>query len=201
MNRGELSHGSLLPGLQRAIRASVTLACMTLIAQPALARGKPVIVRSTAQAVVLAPLSLVKVDTLDFGMIVPQGLAGTVIANPATRVCTVTGPIVHAGRCQPALIAGMVSARTQFKIELQGNTNLTGPGAAMLLDTFTLVPVTGMAFVGAANPAGAARGQVTLRVTSTTRLFTFAIGGTLHVNANQAPGVYRGTFSMQANYQ
>lgn len=185
----------------RAFCAAWALAFAGLIPASAQAKNSPAVASGTADAVVLTPLTLLKVEDMVFGKIVAKPQAGTVILNPANSICTVTGSILHFGACQPAVMAGMVGNRTTFKIEVQGNTTLTGPGRAMLLDTMTLVPRTGLAIVGAGTPLSAASGNATLRVTTTTRIFTFGIGGTLHVNANQAPGVYVGTVSIQANYQ
>lgn len=187
-----------------AIRALCTLAVFavaTLSAMPVFAKEKATVVTS-ARAVVLASLSLLKVDDLDFGKIAARPTTGTVVANPTTKTCTVTGPIIHAGICQLAKFAGRVGSRTQFKVEVQGNTTLRGPsGQAMLLDSMTLAPGDGLSYAGAANPSLAASGNVPLRVTTPSGMFTFFVGGTLHVNANQQPGVYVGTISIQANYQ
>jgi hypothetical protein len=184
----------------RALCAVLTLAIFGMSVAPVQAREK-VTVSGRAQAVVLTTLSIIKVNDLVFGKIAARSVAGTVIANPVTQTCTVTGPIVRVGTCQMAVFAGRVGNRTTFKVEVQGNTTLRGPGGTIVLDRMTLAPGDGLAYAGAANPALAASGNVPLRVTTPTGMFTFRVGGTLHVNANQAPGVYTGTFSLQANYQ
>jgi hypothetical protein len=39
------------------------------------------------------------------------------------------------------------------------------------------------------------------RIASTNGMFQFAVGATLRVRANQQPGQYVGTFSVNVNYQ
>ncbi len=66
----------------------------------------------------------------------------------------------------------------------------------MTVDTFTIrvvdmSPVTGG---GNGNPPGT---MGRYRILNDSGIGRFRIGGTLHVNANQAPGVYTGTLTMQ----
>ena len=60
------------------------------------------------------------------------------------------------------------------------SVRLTSGGSSMTLDTFTR------------TPADAYYGQDTL---------TLIVGGTLHVNANQAPGAYSGTFPVTLSWE
>jgi len=66
-------------------------------------------------------------------------------------------------------------------ISFSSGNSLTGPGVAMALGTF----ITDAGIAPSFPPGG---------------ILIFHIGATLSVNANQAPGLYQGTYSVTANY-
>lgn len=189
--------------LRRGLRALFMLLASVLtllIAPAALAQsGSNPSITSTAQATVVGPGSIVKIDDLDFGKIVARPTAGTVILNPATNVCTVTGAILHVGGCQAANFAGLGRRNFFVRITVSSPTNLTGPGQTMVMDTMTLDTSPDLLF----SPLGNGNGNASrrYRIVSTNGIYNFQVGGTLRVNANQAPGIYSGTFTVTAQYQ
>ena len=184
----------------RALLALLACACAMAIAPAALARsGSTPPVTSTARATVVSPGSIVKINDLDFGKIVARPTAGTVILNPATNVCTVTGAILHIGGCQAANFAGLGRRNFFVRITVSSPTNLTGPGQAMVMDTMTLDTSPDLLYVPLGNGSGNASRRY--QIVSLNGIYNFQVGGTLRVNANQAPGRYSGTFTVTAQYQ
>jgi spore coat protein U-like protein len=187
---------------QRTMRgfcALTALAGASLMAVPAQAGG--VQASSNAQATVVAPLSLIKIQDLRFGRIVARTTAGTVTVNPDTGVCTVTGPILETGGCQFAQFAGMGTRRMTLRMQIPTTVTLTGPGGAtMVADTFTLGLSPDLTYIGG-NGHGLGNGNRRYTINPNSGIFTFRIGGRLNVGANQASGVYTGSFSVTVQYQ
>lgn len=165
-------------------------------AQPALAaphdtaKGK-----AKAQAVILRRLSFIKVQDLDFGHIVPAATAGTVVLAPdGTR--TTTGAVrAVGGNAKPAIFAGYGDFLGNVTIRMNANTTtLTRVGGTqtMTMDTF---------IIGSTPQQQLTTTIKTFYIGSSSGMFTFPVGATLRVNANQAPGTYTGTFSITLNYQ
>lgn len=200
MTRGH-SFGSQL--LQRGLRAffALLVGALAMVNSPAaLAQNGPTPpVTSTARVTVVSPASLVKINDLDFGKIAAQSTAGNVILNPNTNVCTTTGTIIHIGSCRAANFAGLGRRNFFVRFTVSSPTNLTGPGQAMVMDTMTLDTAPDLLYSPLGNGNGA--GNQRWRIVSLTGIFNLQVGGTLHVNANQAPGQYSGTFTVTANYQ
>lgn len=156
---------------------------------------------ANAQATIVAPLILVKEQDLDFGRIVPRATAGTVTADPNSAGCTMTGGLIHQGACQFAQFAGMGTKKMTVRIQVPASITLNGPaGATMLVDTITLGTAPELQFIGG-NGNGVGNGNRRYEIVSNSGIFTFRVAGRLNVNANQRPGVYTGTFSVQVQYQ
>jgi hypothetical protein len=149
---------------------------------------------------ILTPLSIVKGADLDFGGIVRPSSAGTVILAPTpVPTCTTTGGLIRTGPCQPAAFYGYGSPNQVIRINQPNWPLVVSNGAQTMTITGrvlngdpNLVHVSG-------NPNG--NGSVRYRIVSANGLFSFRIGGTLNVAANQAYGVYTGTFSVTVDYQ
>jgi len=76
-----------------------------------------------------------------------------------------------------------------------------------VLDTLTVSGLNGALFVGNGNSNGRGLGLIQgngnnnrFRISGVGGVFDFGIGGTLHVNANQTPGIYRGTVTVTVTY-
>lgn len=182
--------------LARRLRVAFACAVASLaVAMPAGAKET-----GTAQmsARIDTPIIIVNSADMDFGKIAYAPTAGTVVMSAtASSTCGTTGGLVRTGTCRAAKFEG--SVRFLFNLQVTqpaGNSiNLSGPGGAtMRLDNFTY---------------GAGPGMLDLGQTGTNHRFwilnlngsySFYMGGTLRVGANQMPGVYNGTFEIQLNY-
>lgn len=193
MPRGRFRH---------AIRAAcaVLVLALSVLLSPA-AQAQVATATGSSTAVVVAPLSLVKVQDLNFGRIAARPTAGTVTVNVNTGGCTVTGGLIHQGACQFAEFAGQGTRRMRVRIQIPTTVTITGPGGAtMLVDTMTLGTAPDLVFIGG-NGNGLGNGNRRYEITSPTGIFTFRVAGRLNVGANQAPGVYSGTFPVTVQYQ
>ena len=183
-----------------AFRAFLALLMLALFAAPVQAKEKATATAS-AQATVVAPLTLVKVTDLNFGRVAARPTAGTVTVNVNTGACTTTGGIIHQGACQYAEFAGMGTRRMTTRIQVPASITLTGPaGATMLVDAITLGTAPELQFIGG-NGNGLGSGNRRYEIVSNTGIFTFRVAGRLNVGANQRPGVYTGTFFVSVQYQ
>lgn len=139
-------------------------------------------VNAQASATVVAPVTLVKTADLLFGSVAPASFApGTVTIYPAGgRISTnVVLSSMHLGNPASFYLTGNPGAG--FSINLPSSITLTGPGNSMQLTTFTSSPAS----TGSFNASGNA---------------TINVGGTLTIGANQAAGVYSGSFSITVDY-
>ena len=185
----------------RNLSAGLVLGAAVLSASAASARGTPVVVVASARATVVTTLTVVKVQDLSFGRIVPRPQLGTVTVDQNTGACTVTGPILEVGRCQYAQFAGMGSKNLGARI------SLTGPGQAMVLDNIKLGTNSSISFSGNTNANGQGVGLTRggnaekYTIVSNSGIYVLNVGGRLTVNANQAPGLYTGSITISVQYQ
>jgi Domain of unknown function (DUF4402) len=197
MNRGVSKRCDRTRPRLRWLSAAVAVFCASLLAAPAMAQTAT----GSAQATIVEPLGLVKVQDLNFGRIVAGNAISRVIVDPNTGACSVTGPAISVGGCQYSEFAGMGVRRFTVRFQIPTTITLTGPaGATMVVDTFTLGTVPGLIYIGG-NGNGLGNGNRRYQITSNTGIFTFRLGGRLTVGANQRPGVYNGTFTVQVQYQ
>jgi hypothetical protein len=148
---------------------------------------------ANAEVAVVRPLSFIKVDDLNFGKIIPSNVAGQVTLTPAGVRSSTNGIVLVGNTHQPASFAGDGTVNQRVDISLGSNTiNLTGPGAPMQVNTFV---------IGSTPTAVLTTTPLRFRITSATGIFQFPVGATLNVGANQAPGVYNGTWTITLQYQ
>jgi spore coat protein U-like protein len=170
-----------------SIGAAISAAAM--LTAPAMAATAP----ANAEVALVRPLSFIKVDDLDFGKIIPAAVAGQVTVTPAGARSSTNGIILVGNTQKPASFAGDGTFNQRVDISLGSNTiNLTGPGAAMQVNTFV---------IGSTPTAVITTTPRRFRITSATGIFQFPVGATLNVGANQAPGVYNGTWTITLQYQ
>ncbi|HEY7806190.1 MAG TPA: DUF4402 domain-containing protein [Croceibacterium sp.] len=185
-------------GGAHALRAALfaVLAAAALLPQQASAQSRTAIAKESA--IVLTAGSIVKLTDLTFGNIIPSGGGGTVVLTPsASATCTTPATLVHSGACTAATFAirGKRNQRVRIRDGAAAIT-LTGPGGAtMTVDTFTDA-VTGMT----ASNGGNGWNFGNWLITDPSGNAGFWVGGTLHVAANQAPGVYNGTLLIQIQF-
>lgn len=191
---------------RHAFRAICALLAL-VFSSPAFAGGAKITVQAAARAVVVTPLSLIKVQDLSFGRIVPRPQPGTVTVDQVTGACVVTGPVLEVGTCRYAQFAGMGTKNMNARITLTASTNLTGPGAPMVLDNITLGTNNTISFAGNTNANGKGVGLTKggngerYSITTDSGIYVLNIGGRLNVNANQTPGTYTGSITISVQYQ
>lgn len=174
------------------------LAAAVLAPLPALAQQEGDDATAITQVAFLEPGSIANTRDMDFGQIVQPNAAGTVILPAgASPTCTTTGGLVRTGNCRAAEFS--IFGRRNWKARLRTVSNtvtLNGPGGAtMLMDTVTMT-YTGMSPANGANGWNLGR----YNIDTNAGVATFWLGGTLHVNAAQAPGVYNGTVVIQIQF-
>lgn len=205
MIRGDsFNHAVCTAALRKACAA---LAALVAATGGSAFAGEVATATGQANAVVVAPLSIIKVDDMSFGRIVARPQAGTITINANTGVCTITGPILEVGTCRRARFDGMGSNKMSARITLSSVTNLTGPGQTMVLDNVVLGNNSSISFTGNPNANGhgvgltQGNGNQRYSITNNNGIFSLYIGGRLTVNANQAPGVYNGSITINVQYQ
>jgi hypothetical protein len=140
---------------------------------------------TSAEAVVVTPLSIVKTDDLRFGAIIPGAAPGTVTINESTGARTSTGPLtLVSSDYGPAEFLGLGQGTLLVRFRRIGTGAVTltrvGGGATMTLTNLTGVPRF-VLFPGSG-------------------ILRFPLGGRLNVGANQAPGTYVGSLVLELTY-
>lgn len=145
-----------------------------------------------ARVLTIKPLNIINTAPLDFGSIIPAAAAGTVIINAQTGVRTRTVVTLAGG---PFSRARFVAAGTPFRVV----TLSVNPSPTIVISngttTMTINQLRVSANGGTPQPFGP---NHTLNAIG---VINFDIGGRLNVGANQASGIYTGTFTLTMNYQ
>jgi len=140
---------------------------------------------ASANALLTHPVSIVKTSDLDFGEMT-SAAAGTAVIDPNANSISTTGGVTLMGSQWSAAgfvgAAGGASVVVLIKLPNQPVT-LTRQGGT---ETMT---VSNLSLQGQNKRALAAL-----------QSFTFRVGGTLNVAANQAEGLYTGTFNVDIQY-
>jgi hypothetical protein len=143
-------------------------------------------------AVVVSPLSLVPVEDLNFGNLIPGQAGGTAVVS-TTGVRTVTGSVVAAGgTVSNAEFQGFGTRNRYVYISTASSSyqlRRVGGGGAMSMRALTLQAdnLTPLFIPGL------------FRIAST-NVITLRIGATLDVGPRQRPGVYEASFPITMNY-
>jgi uncharacterized protein DUF4402 len=153
---------------------------------PALAHAAPVAPNrnATATVVIAPPASVRKLEDLNFASLIVNG-AGTAIVDPNTDGMTTTGGVMYAtGLHYAALFEAVSPVKAVVIIRIPRNpitvTRVSGT-ETMTVSNWTL--------------SGSSR-----RTVAAQEAFSFKVGGTLTVNANQAEGLYVGNFDVEVQY-
>ena len=186
-----------MPALARSwVRSPVRLAAMpvALLAMTSAVQAQDTNV--DIQVNVIRPARLALVDDMLFGSVIAGPDGGTVTLDPESGNCSTTGSAVEVGTCQASVFTGFGPTQTLLRVRVkQESIILTGPGADMIVDDFTMDFDPDLAFVRTQGKFNIAR------IISASGAFDLRIGATLTVNANQAPGTYSGTYRVQIQYQ
>lgn len=161
-----------------------TAAALPLVASASLVLAATPVSNATSNATVLHPVSVIKLKDMDFGYIWPSS-AGTAILEPNADTMSTTGGVVAVGGSpHSAEFSGSAtsSAVVNIKLPKQPSTlTRVGGTETVTVSKFTL------------------QGQSKRAIAAQT-YFTFRVGGTLNVAANQAEGTYVGTFTVTVQY-
>lgn len=171
------------------IRKLLTAAALAAIALPVPALAAPSNTASAqGKALLLMPLTLTKIDDLDFGTIVSSNSSGTVALNATTGVRTFAGGVsgVPTASGHRAYFGGSGTGGQQVVVVVIPPTQLIDING----DTIDVLALT---LDNGGNPIRT--------VDPTARTFFVGVGGILDIAANQPDGVYSATFQVTANYQ
>lgn len=168
-----------MPITKRALPALLSFA-FAMPAAPALAATGA----ADSRAIVVTPLSLVKVDDLDFGTLVPSAASGIVTINAVSGAQSAAGGVSAYGSAlaHRAYFVGAGTAGQPVVI-------VVGPSPVLWDGSGNSMPVLALTLDGPV-----------LRTIPADRVVHIYVGGILSVNANQPPGDYAGTFDMTVNY-
>ncbi len=167
------------------IRKFLVAAAMAAATVPATAAPVPATASASGRALILVPLSLTKIDDLDFGSVIPSGTSGVVALDPSTSARTFAGGVagVPSSPGHRGYFGGAGTANQQVVVTIVPPTQLTSVGG----DAIPVLALT-------------QDGSPIRTIHPVTRTFFVGVGGILMINANQPEGVYSATFSVIANY-
>lgn len=172
------------------MRKSICLAALAataLSATPALAQQASA--TAEARGVVLQPLTLARIQDLDFGTVVGSAVAGTVSIDADTGARSVTGGVtgVPSFPGDRGLFQGAGTAGQDVLLTLNAPTLLISTSNP--LDTITV------------NSMVLDAGNATTRTIGVTGVFQVGVGGDFAIAANQPAGLYTANFDLTADYQ
>lgn len=179
--------------MNKRILLATGAAVLTLAAMSNIHKANAVTDTGTIDAVIVAPIVLdCTVQNLNFGTISAGAALGTAVMSTAgVRSFTggTTGVGADPGTEGTCNLSGDIAYAAD--ISISAVVNPTGPGPAMVVDTFTLD-------YGASSGAAPLAG-----VTLTAAASALSVGATLHVadDVTQTPGVYAGSFTVEVLYQ
>jgi Domain of unknown function (DUF4402) len=172
--------------MDRVARFFLSIAGLLAIIVAAPAAAAPVVPDRQARGVVniLPPIAVRKLQDLNFATLGVYG-AGTATIDPNTDIMTVTGGVTHLSQTPySALFEAVAPTKSVVHIRAPKQAAIVtrvGGTETMTVDLFTI--------------SGSSTRNVVAK-----EPFEFSVGGTLHVNANQAEGTYIGTFDVDLQY-
>lgn len=165
------------------------LAASVAVASPAFAQSVTASAQAEARGLVLQPLTLTRVDDLDFGTVISTAVAGDVTIDEDDGSRVVTGGVLPGPATgNRALFAGAGTIGQQVDLTLAppvGNLLFSG-GNSINISNFTLDGGVGL---------------TDTRTIDATGTFEVGVGGTFDIAANQANGLYAADFDLTAEYQ
>jgi hypothetical protein len=143
--------------------------------------------QATGKGLILVPLTLTKLDDLDFGTLVPSSVSGFVSINAATGARNIGGGVtgVPSAQGKRARFAGAGTGGQTVIITINPATQLVSTTNSA--DTIPVLALT-------------LEGSPIKTIDPVTRSVFFGVGGVIQINSNQAEGLYTATFDVTANY-
>ncbi len=146
-----------------------------------------------AKATLLRETTLMLMQDMDFGTIVPSTTSTSTIRVAPDDVVTVTGGAMAVGGGQYASrLSGTATPNQVVHIPPPAISWLMGPGPAIRLRSWRIGE-----FVGIRRVLGTSSDYL---VTAPTGAFSFRYGATIDIAPNQPDGDYVGTFTIQLDY-
>ena len=162
----------------------LVLAALALCAPAAMACAATPAQQATAGGNIIHPLTVTKVKDMDFGYLAAPA-AGTAVLEPNADAFSTTGGTIPVGgtpHCAEFVGAAQSNAVVNIRVPTQPTTlTRVGGTETMTVSKFTLQGLSRRALAKADS-------------------FTFRVGATLTVPANQVEGTYVGTFSVTVQY-
>ncbi|MEO0907218.1 MAG: DUF4402 domain-containing protein [Pseudomonadota bacterium] len=154
---------------------------------------------SSAQArgVVLDTVTLTNRRDMDFGRVIVPRNGRIDMTAQDTATCTANNGLTLLDPCQSAAFDGTAASGFQLRVTVPRRRRITlsGPGRNLRLRRMTVGAGNGLTFIGR-------RGRnFDFLITDPSGDFEFFVGGRLLFRNNQAPGLYSGTFTIQADYE
>src|SRR5690606_19768919 len=149
--------------------------------------------QATATADIVRPLTLINTSDLDFGRIIAGPTAGSSTLSASNRVST-TGGVVAVGGTDSGRLYGYGTYHRPVWIRARSTPVAlvrSGGGGSMSVRNLTTAATPGVSL------------NTTWRnftIGATDGFFGFSVGERLSVGANQAPGTYNGTFTVELLY-
>src|SRR6476646_3750676 len=171
----------------RKILSFAALAATIATATPAFAQQASA--QAEARGVVVQPLTLARVQDLDFGTVVGSAVAGTVDIDADTGGRTVTGGVIGVPSYpgDRALFQGAGTSGQDVILTLNAPTLLISQSNPT--DTITV------------NSMTLDSGNTTTRTIGVTGVFAVGVGGNFAIAANQPAALYSANFDLTADYQ
>lgn len=167
---------------QILIRSTIAAA---LLLAPSILSAAPKSAAANGSATVLHPVTLVKNQDMDFGILAVT-TSGTAVLDPATGAVSTTGGVMRLGGTPTAaLFTGAASGGSVVNIKFANQT-------------VTLTRIGGTQTIALSNFTMDGPSK---RVMAQNSSFQFHVGGTLTLATGQVEGTYVGTFSVTAQYQ
>lgn len=177
--------------MRTAIIIIAAAAAATAFAAPAWAQSVPPPLAhpdkdANGKALILIPLTLTKIDDLDFGTLIPSSVSGFVSVDATTGNRTTGGGVtgVTSAAGHRAYFGGAGTPNQQVIVTYTQPTQLTDAAG----DTIDVLALT-------------LQGSAIKTVDPTTHAFFFGMGGILQIAPDQPEGLYSATFTVSANYQ
>jgi hypothetical protein len=165
-------------------------AAATLVAaSPAAAQAVSASANALAKGVVVQPLTLARVQDLDFGTVVGSAAAGDVVIDADTGGRTITGGVtgVPSFPGDRGLFEGAGTAGQTVQLQLNAPAVLVSQS-----NPLDLIVVNNMVLDS---------GNSTTRVIGLSGIFDVGVGGDFAIAANQPAALYQATFTLTADYQ
>jgi opacity protein-like surface antigen len=168
------------------IRKFFIAAAVAVAAMPATAAPVPATTNANGHALILVPLTLTKIDDLDFGTVISSATSGMIAINASSGARTLAGGVIGSPTDigHRAYFGGAGSPSQQVLVTLTAPTDLVNSNG----DKIQVLALT-------------QDGSPLRTINPVTRAFFVGVGGIILIDVNQPDGDYNATFTVTASYQ